>query len=115
MSEASKFALLNASAAADDRATDMFVTMKNLYRDKRIARLSVISYLALPPDPAVQGAYAEFKDRLLDKRNEGMAKKILELAADKKVVAAIGALHLIGDTGVVRLLEKQGYKAVKLW
>ncbi len=115
MSDASKFALLNATAAMDDRSADMFVTMKNLYRDRRIARLSVLSYLSLPPDPAVQGAYAEFKDRLLDKRNEGMAEKIEKLGKDKKVVAAVGALHLVGDTGVVRLLEKRGYKATRVW
>jgi uncharacterized protein len=115
MSDASKFALLTATADADARATDMFVTMKNLYRDKKIGRLSVISYLLLPPDPAVQGAFAEFKDRLLDKRNTGMAERIEELAKDKKVVAAIGALHLIGENGVIALLEKRGYKARKLW
>ncbi len=62
----------------------------------------------------MQGAYAEFKDRLLDRRNETMAKSILDLAEKKKVVAAIGALHLVGERGVIRLLEKEGYKATKL-
>jgi uncharacterized protein len=115
MSDASKFALLNATASMDDRSEDLFATMKNLYLDKKIGRLSVLSYIALPPDPAVQGGYAEFQDRLIDKRNREMAKKIEELAKDKKVVAAVGALHLIGETGVVNLLEKRGYKATKLW
>jgi uncharacterized protein len=115
MSDASKFALLNATAAGDDRATDLFITTKALYLDRKIGRLTVMSTLSLPPDPAVQGAYAEFKDRLLDKRNEGMAKTIESLAKDKKVVVAIGAMHLVGDTGVVHLLEKMGYKATKLW
>jgi uncharacterized protein len=115
MSEASKFALLTATAAADAKSTDLFVTMKNLYHQRRIARLWVLSTMFLPPDPAVQGAYAEFKDRLIDRRNDGMAEGILKLAADKKVFAAVGALHLIGERGVIRLLEKKGYTATKLW
>jgi uncharacterized protein len=115
MSDASKFALLDATAAADDRSEDMFATMKSLYLEKKIARLSVLAAITLPPDPAVQGAYAEFMDRLIDKRNINMVEGILEHAKDKKVVAAIGALHLVGDQGVVHLLEKKGYKAIRLW
>jgi uncharacterized protein len=115
MSDASKFAMLDATAAVDDRSEDMFATMKALYLEKKIARLSVLSSLSLPPDPAVQGAYAEFMDRLIDKRNIGMVEGILKHAANKKVVAAIGALHLVGDRGVVHLLEKKGYKATRLW
>ncbi len=115
MSDASKFALLTATASADERSTDMFVTMKNVYLERKPGRLGVMSYLTLPPDPAVQGAYAEFKDRLLDKRNVGMAKTIGELSRDKKVVVAIGALHLVGETGVIRLLADQGYTAITLW
>jgi uncharacterized protein YbaP (TraB family) len=115
MSEQSKFALLVASAAADARATDVFVTLKRLYGEKRIGLLSVLAPATLPPDPAVQGAYAEFMDRLLTRRNRTMAERIGRLAETRAVFAAVGALHLVGEEGVLRLLERQGYRVSRVW
>ena len=115
LSSASKRALLVATANADDQSTNMYVTMKNLYHARKIGRLGAAATLTLPPDPAVQGAYAEFKDRLIDRRNQSMAAKIEGLAKTKKVVVAIGALHLPGENGVIRRLERAGYKATRLW
>ena len=45
---------------------------------------------------------------LLYKRNEVMAGRIAALAAKSSVFAAIGAGHLSGGKGVIRLLKKRG-------
>lgn len=45
----------------------------------------------------------------IDARNHRMALALLELLADGRVFAAVGALHLTGETGLVSLLRAEGY------
>lgn len=48
--------------------------------------------------------------RLLDDRNPGLARRIDELhAANGKVFAAVGTLHMIGPQGLLALLAERGY------
>lgn len=47
---------------------------------------------------------------LLYRRNEIMAERIHLMAVEKSVFAAIGAAHLGGGKGVLRLLKKKGYR-----
>jgi uncharacterized protein YbaP (TraB family) len=46
---------------------------------------------------------------LLDDRNRSWVKKLTELMKDQSVFVAVGALHLPGPTGLVRLLRELGY------
>lgn len=45
----------------------------------------------------------------LDKRNAKWIPQITQIVADKKAFIAVGAGHLGGPNGVIRLLEKEGY------
>ena len=47
---------------------------------------------------------------LLDNRNIKWTPKIAEYAKDKSTFFAVGAGHLPGDNGVIKLLKKAGYK-----
>ena len=48
--------------------------------------------------------------KMFDERNEEMAKKIEPfLKGDQPVFVVVGAGHLIGNKGIVKLLEKKGY------
>jgi len=47
---------------------------------------------------------------LLVKRNHNMIKTMQPLLKQGNAFIAVGALHLPGDTGLLRLLEKQGYQ-----
>lgn len=49
------------------------------------------------------------KDYLLHKRNHLMAKRMEHHLKKGNVMVAVGALHLMGDTGILAQLEKQGY------
>lgn len=52
----------------------------------------------------------EFAHRLLDQRNELMAQKIDALHIEgKKVFVAVGALHMAGKNGLIKLLQNKGY------
>ncbi len=65
-----------------------------------------------------QGAGEEsFVEALLDKRNVGMVKKICELmkaGPDKTYFMAVGAGHIPGDMGIVKLMRDRGFKVRRL-
>ena len=46
---------------------------------------------------------------LLDNRNDIMAERIAAMIKKQSVFAAVGALHLPGDNGVIALLRKKGF------
>jgi len=53
--------------------------------------------------------------RLLDDRNPAMADRIDAMhAGGKRVFAAVGSLHMIGATGLPRLLAKRGYQVERI-
>ena len=48
---------------------------------------------------------------MIDDRNQAMAEKIARMIeAGGKPFVVVGALHLVGEKGVVRLLEDAGYR-----
>jgi uncharacterized protein YbaP (TraB family) len=58
------------------------------------------------PDPDDNDA---LMDRLLRQRNERMVRKMQPLLAEGGAFIAVGAMHLAGDKGLVRLLELRGF------
>ncbi|MGJ8529221.1 TraB/GumN family protein [Maritalea sp.] len=50
-----------------------------------------------------------FQTQLLDDRNKGMVEKSAELFEQGPTFVAIGALHLVGETGLVEGLRNKGY------
>jgi len=51
-----------------------------------------------------------YQEELLTKRNQNWIPIIAEQAAEKPTFFGIGAAHLKGKNGVIKLLKKQGYK-----
>ena len=47
---------------------------------------------------------------LLYERNASMVKRFSEIALGKSLFCAVGAGHLAGAKGMLRLLKKQGFK-----
>lgn len=92
---------------------DQFITTAQFYFDEDTAAAwefaRVISYRRsdLPPNE-IEALLAEFKTKLLDTRNRAWMDPIL--AADEEtIVIAVGALHLMGEVGVLNLLDQAGY------
>ena len=48
--------------------------------------------------------------KFLDERNEKWIPQIIEMLKNQKCFIAVGAAHLGGPNGVIRLLEEKGYK-----
>lgn len=59
---------------------------------------------------AEQPDIAAMKDELLTNRNKKWATKMHTIMKEKPTFFAVGAGHLAGDDGVIKLLRKQGYK-----
>lgn len=55
------------------------------------------------------GVLADEQASFLDDRNENWIPQIVTMIADKKTFIAVGAAHLGGPNGVIRLLERKGY------
>jgi len=53
-------------------------------------------------------------DRLIDARNRVMVDRALPLMERAPTFVAVGALHLPGEQGVLRLLERQGFTVTRL-
>ena len=51
---------------------------------------------------------------ILEDRNAAWEPKIVELVSGKDAVIAVGAAHLSGESGVLRALERAGYRITRL-
>lgn len=50
------------------------------------------------------------QDILLDKRNKNWVEQLKSIMKKEPVFVAVGAGHLPGETGLIVLLRKEGYK-----
>jgi uncharacterized protein YbaP (TraB family) len=62
-----------------------------------------------------QAGLQEFFEReLIGKRNQRMAERVQPRLAEGNALIAVGAMHLPDEIGVLRLLEKRGYKITRV-
>jgi hypothetical protein len=90
-----------------------FGTMRALYLARDLAGLEALfeeTLASLDPDVA-----ALFRARLIDNRNKLMVKRMAKRLAEGNALIAVGALHLPGELGVLRLLEKKGYTVTRVY
>ncbi len=69
------------------------------------AALETLALEALPVGEVMD----EFRKKMLEKRNRGMAVKIERLAAARPLFVVVGAAHFVGPNGIPALLEKKGF------
>jgi len=53
--------------------------------------------------------FMKFEDTFLTNRNKNWIPKLMEEMATKHCFIAVGAAHLFGENGILKLLEAQGY------
>lgn len=111
--EPDQLALLDAALEANPRIESLFETMKQVYLERDLAALHRLAdELAGDGDRAVQQLYYQ---RLIDDRNERMAARLAARLAEGRVFVALGALHLSGPHGVLKLLEDEGYTVTRVY
>jgi uncharacterized protein YbaP (TraB family) len=62
--------------------------------------------LELMEDPSIP---EEFMDKLLNERNRIMVERMIPEIKEKTTFTAVGAAHLFGDKGIVKILKDKGY------
>ena len=81
-----------------------FTEMMEVYKSKDIT--AMLAFM----EKSENKMYAEFKDVMLDNRNKNWIPKIEAVAKQTPTFFGVGAAHLAGDNGVIKLLRKKGYK-----
>ena len=107
--------MLQASMLAPELQQQMFVAMLDKYFEGDIGRLWEMSRVAMSemPDFSAEEANAMFEEMqaaMLDTRNRNWIPVITQATeANDDIVVAVGAAHLIGDQGILQLLENEGW------
>jgi uncharacterized protein YbaP (TraB family) len=56
------------------------------------------------------GGLSNYEDILIYNRNRNWVEKLKKLMPEKSLTVAVGAGHLAGEKGVIKLLRKEGYR-----
>ena len=96
---------------------DLYRTNLVLYETGRIALIEIFSdWMAERHMPDLK--LDEVNDRLmadlLDGRNAAWLPRLLPVVAEGNAFVAVGALHLVGESGLIAALEREGYTATRL-
>lgn len=94
-------------APADSSADSQMDQLVQIYKDQDIEAM-----VSMMDDESGMG---EYEDILLNSRNEKWIPAMEEMMKDKITFFAVGAGHLGGEKGVVRLLRKAGYTLKPLY
>ena len=103
---------LRMSLASGDDPEALFMTTALLYSEGRIAEILALSNTLAARQferEEIARMNAVVLGPLLEGRNAAWLPEILAVAAEGPAVIAVGALHLGGETGLLRLLEAEGF------
>jgi uncharacterized protein YbaP (TraB family) len=113
LSEPDQLLLLDAAIEANPRIEALFEAMKLAYLDRDLTALHRLTEeMSADGGQEIQQLYFE---RLIDARNQRMAARMVARLAEGKAFVALGALHLSGPRGVLKLLEQQGYTLTRVY
>lgn len=94
--------MLIESIETGDTGSDQFAEMIKIYKEQNIAAMVTM----IGED---EGGMGNYEDILLKKRNIAWIPQMSEMMSDGPVFFAVGAGHLAGKNGVIKLLLKEGY------
>lgn len=108
-----QLSILMATLPFADDSEDHFATTAGFYFDEEtaaaweFARLLSHRQLEMTPQE-IEAVLAEFKSKLLDRRNQAWMRPLLT-APEARIAVAVGGLHLMGEQGVLNLLAQAGF------
>lgn len=100
---------LEETLAAGDIAVDMIETLKQSYLNGKMGVVFPLMKEIMPKSGQGEGAL-KLQEILIDKRNVTMADRAEPILQAGPTFVAVGALHLPGKTGLVKLLRAKGYR-----
>jgi hypothetical protein len=77
--------------------------------------LAALAEAGVEHKPANDRLYRSVMDRLLTRRNTRMAARLEPILKEGNAFIAVGAAHLPGESGLLNLLEKAGYRVTPVY
>lgn len=77
--------------------------------------LATIAAISEDHEPVGDRLYRNVMDRLLTARNTRMAGRMASMLKEGNAFIAVGAAHLPGETGLLNLIEKAGYRVTPVY
>jgi uncharacterized protein YbaP (TraB family) len=91
----------------------MYEELTKAYLARDLDKLADISFAnPVSDDSALQ---EKFMTQMLTRRNQRMVERMVPLFNQGKVFVAVGALHLVGDEGLISLLRQRGYTVNRVY
>ena len=113
MAEADQVAMLDATIAQSDQVELMFEKMRSAYLDQNPALIfELMQAQQTGYDPTLVDT---FTSRFLDARNDRMVERMQPQLAEGGAFIAVGALHLPGESGILKQLESRGFQLTRLY
>ncbi len=97
------------AASLGDLSDDVLETMVDLYTKGQIAKIMPLIKDVAPESASNKGNSADFEEVMINTRNATMAKRAVAFLDKGNVFIAVGALHLPGEKGLVKMLNDAGY------
>ncbi len=105
--------LLRDTLREHDEFPQMFEKLLQAYLQRDLRSLAELGEESMQgSDMALQ---QRFMGALLDERNKVMARRLLPLLEKGEVFAAVGALHLPGEQGLLAMLRRQGLRITPVY
>ncbi len=105
--------LLNAALTQYGEIEETSELLIRLYLDRDIA--GIVSWTRASLAAHEEAALDRMLAVVVDERNRRMAQRIKPLLEEGGAFVAVGALHLPGEAGLLRLLEKSGYRVSRIY
>jgi len=99
---------LEETLSSGDIAIDMIETLKQSYLKGQMGVVFPLMREVMPRSGQGEGAL-QLQEVLIDRRNLTMAERIEPILQSGSAFVAVGALHLPGEKGLVKLLRQRGY------
>ncbi|MCK5720100.1 MAG: TraB/GumN family protein [Thiomargarita sp.] len=93
----------------------MFEKLHELYLARDLTKLFEFSMAEMKQGSSDIELIEDFIEKILDKRNIKMVKRMEERLQAGNAFIAVGALHLPGEQGILKLLQNKGYKVSPLY
>lgn len=99
---------LEETLSSGEVALNMIETLKQTYLEGKMGVVFPLMQEVMPQSGNGEGAL-QLQEELIDKRNVTMAERVEPILKSGASFVAVGALHLPGEKGLVKLLRDKGY------
>jgi hypothetical protein len=111
----SQIAMLRHTLEQRDYLVSMIEPTLQAWLKRDLAGIRAVNERIAARFPEMAPHYAVFMRHLVDNRSVAMAHRLYLRLRAGRVFVAVGATHLVGEKGLLRLIEEQGYRVERVY